>query len=184
MAFDLKRVLKVLLFASNGPLSVKDIQTAISRFHETASVGLLADGQATGGGEAAAPAPTEPEEPVLPAPVEDDEFYRDVPALVTTAMIRESIDAISLELQAADSEILLVEVDSSFFAEEYFAPRPRSEIMRNLVLDLQGMNLMRPWREALREYLAQDLRELGGGVKRTIDLTGIEDRDASPIASA
>lgn len=114
MAFDLKRVLKVLLFASNGPLSVKDIQTAISRFHETASVGPLADGQATGGGEAAAPAPTEPEEPVLPAPVEDDEFYRDVPALVTTAMIRESIDAISLELQAADSEILLVEGHSGW----------------------------------------------------------------------
>ena len=34
MAFDLKRVLKVMLFASNGPLSVKDIQTAITRFHE------------------------------------------------------------------------------------------------------------------------------------------------------
>ena len=37
MAFDLKRVLKVMLFASNGPLSVKDIQTAISRFHEQAT---------------------------------------------------------------------------------------------------------------------------------------------------
>ena len=105
MAFDLKRVLKVMLFASNGPLLVKDIQTAISRFHETASAGPMAAGV----GEATTPAPTEPEEPVLPAPVEDDEFYRDVPALVTTAMIRESMDAISLELQAADSEIMLVE---------------------------------------------------------------------------
>jgi len=105
MAFDLKRVLKVLLFASNGPLAVKDIQTAISRFHETAAAGPLA----AGGAEAAVRAPAEPEEPVLPAPVEDDEFYRDVPALVTTAMIRESIDAISLELQTAGGEIMLVE---------------------------------------------------------------------------
>ena len=105
MAFDLKRVLKVMLFASNGPLSVKEIQTAISRFHESASAGPMAAGV----GEATALAPTEPEEPVLPAPVEDDEFYREVPALVTTAMIRESIDVISLELQAADSEIMLVE---------------------------------------------------------------------------
>lgn len=114
MAFDLKRVLKVMLFASNGPLAVKDIQTAIDRFHETVSVGPPADGQATGGGEAAVPAPTEPEEPALAAPVEDDEFYRNVPALVTTAQIRESIDAISLELQAADSEILLVEGHSGW----------------------------------------------------------------------
>ncbi len=114
MAFDLKRVLKVMLFASNGPLSVKDIQTAVSRFHEQATTLPLVE-QGAGSGEqgdnpeAAAPAPAEPEEPVLPAPVEDDEFYRDVPALVTTVQIREAIDSISLELQAAASEIVLVE---------------------------------------------------------------------------
>ena len=43
MAFDLKRVLKVMLFASNGTLSVKDIQTAISRFHEQATALPLLD---------------------------------------------------------------------------------------------------------------------------------------------
>jgi segregation and condensation protein B len=113
MAFDLKRVLKVMLFASNGPLSVKDIQTAISRFHEQATT-LPLEEQGAGSGEPgtsleAGPVPAEPEEPVLPAPVEDDEFYRDVPALVTTVQIREAIDTISLELQAAASEIVLVE---------------------------------------------------------------------------
>ena len=106
MAFDLKRVLKVMLFASNGPLSVKDIQTALTRFHEQATTLPLTE-------ETPAPAPgaapAEPEEPVLPAPVEDDEFYREVPSLVTTVQIREAIDAISLELQAADSEVILVE---------------------------------------------------------------------------
>ena len=112
MAFDLKRVLKVMLFASNGPLSVKDIQTAITRFHESAFAGPTADRQATGEapeGAGATLVPAEPEEPVLPAPVEDDEFYRDVPSLVTTVQIREAIEVISLELQAADSEIVLVE---------------------------------------------------------------------------
>src|SRR5882757_6961702 len=108
MAFDLKRVLKVMLFASNGPLSVKDIQTAISRFHEQATTLPLTEEPAAAA-EGAAPAPAEPEEPVLPAAIEDDEFYRDVPALVTTAQIREAIDGISLELQAAASEIVLVE---------------------------------------------------------------------------
>lgn len=46
---------------------------------------------------------------MLPVSVEDDEFYRDVPSLVTTVQIREAIEVISLELQAADSEIVLVE---------------------------------------------------------------------------
>ena len=112
MAFDLKRVLKVMLFASNGPLSVKDIQTAITRFHESAFAGPTADRLATGEAPEGAEAilvPAEPEEPVLPVPVEDDEFYRDVPSLVTTVQIREAIEVISLELQAADSEIVLVE---------------------------------------------------------------------------
>ena len=123
MAFDLKRVLKVMLFASNGPLSVKDIQTAVSRFHEQASALPLTDepvAESTepGADPAVVPdvavAPAEPEEPVLPAPVEDDEFYRDVPSLITTAQIREAVDAISLELQAADSEIVLVEGHSGW----------------------------------------------------------------------
>lgn len=113
MAFDLKRVLKVMLFASNGPLSVKDIQTAVSRFHEQATTLPLEEpgaGSPEQGVESVASlVPAESEEPVLPAPVEDDEFYRDVPALVTTAQIREAIDSISLELQAAASEIVLVE---------------------------------------------------------------------------
>src|SRR5258708_2092843 len=106
MAFDFKRVLKVMLFASSGPLSVKDIQTALSRFHESASAGPTADKQP--GSETAA-VPEEPADAVLPSPAEDDEFYRDVPTLVTTVQIREAIGAISLELQAADSEVVLLE---------------------------------------------------------------------------
>ncbi|HEY0863583.1 MAG TPA: SMC-Scp complex subunit ScpB [Lacunisphaera sp.] len=117
MAFDLKRVLKVMLFASNGPLSVKDIQTAISRFHEQATVlPLTGESETPATPDEAAPAavPAEPEEPVLPAPVEDDEFYRDVPTLVTTTQIREAMDLISTELRAADSETLLIEGHSGW----------------------------------------------------------------------
>ncbi len=116
MAFDLKRVLKVMLFASNGPLSVKDIQTTISRFHEQAtSLPLTGESETPAPAEEGAPAaPAEVEEPVIAAPVEDDEFYRDVPTLITTAQIREAMDAISAELQAADSETLLVEGHSGW----------------------------------------------------------------------
>src|SRR4051812_12593384 len=117
MAFDLKRVLKVMLFASNGPLSVKDIQTAITRFHEQATTLPLtgeSETPASGEGTPEPAQPAEPDEPVLPTPTEDDEFYLDVPTLITTAQIREAMDIISNELKATDSEILLVEGHSGW----------------------------------------------------------------------
>ena len=113
MAFDLKRVLKVMLFASGSPLSVKDIHTAITRFHEQASnLPLGAAETAVPGTTPEIPpeaAPVESSEVSAPEPMEDDEMYRDVPALITTAQIRETMDTIALELQAAASEVLLVE---------------------------------------------------------------------------
>jgi segregation and condensation protein B len=127
MAFDLKRVLKVMLFASNGPLGVKDIQTAFTRFHEQAE-NLPLTGEAEqgaepvaedvaapsgeAGGNAEMPA-VEPAEAIVPA-TEEDEIYRDVPSLITTAQIREAMDAISQELQATGSEVLLVEGHSGW----------------------------------------------------------------------
>ena len=120
MAFDLKRVLKVMLFASNGPLSVKDIQTAISRFHEQAVALPLADTPPEAAVEGEAPvvsvdavesteAGAAAVEITLPAPMEDDSLYLDVPTLVTTTQIREAMEVISLEMQAADSEFILSE---------------------------------------------------------------------------
>ena len=58
-------------------------------------------------------------------------------------------------------DVEIVPVASDFFAAAYFAPRPRSEMMRNYKLDLRGLNLMRPWREALRAYLDQAAFDLG-----------------------
>ncbi len=58
-----------------------------------------------------------------------------------------------LEVLGVGDRVELVEVDSGFFKDEFPAPRPPSEIMQNLHLDLQGLNTMRPWRVALEEYL-------------------------------
>jgi len=144
MAFDLKRVLKVMLFASNGPLAVKDIQTAFTRFHEQAD-SLPFESEAEAAEPASetvgeAPAATtetvaevvpvadaavesnpagdavpaaEVAEAVVPPPA-DDEIYRDVPSLITTAQIREAMEEISRELQAGNSEVLLVESHSGW----------------------------------------------------------------------
>ncbi len=50
-------------------------------------------------------------------------------------------------------DVKLKAVPSSYFEKEYFAPRPRSEEMRNYVLDLRGMNEMPQWEDALEVYL-------------------------------
>ncbi|HSN74924.1 MAG TPA: dTDP-4-dehydrorhamnose reductase [Anaerolineae bacterium] len=42
------------------------------------------------------------------------------------------------------------------------APRPRMEAARNLNLELRGLNWMRPWREALQEYVQQVLQAPAG----------------------
>jgi dTDP-4-dehydrorhamnose reductase len=44
-------------------------------------------------------------------------------------------------------------VSSDHFETEYFAPRPRSEMMVNRALKEAGLNRMRPWKEALSDYL-------------------------------
>jgi dTDP-4-dehydrorhamnose reductase len=52
--------------------------------------------------------------------------------------------------------IELLSVDSSCFANAYFAPRPVSEMMTNANLRAMGINLMRPWQEALQDYIVRE----------------------------
>ena len=50
------------------------------------------------------------------------------------------------------NDVALKPVTSDFYKEEFFAPRPRSEEMRNYVLDLISMNDMPHWRDSLDIY--------------------------------
>jgi dTDP-4-dehydrorhamnose reductase len=47
-------------------------------------------------------------------------------------------------------------VSSKYFSETYFAPRPDSERLVNRRLALRGLDVMRPWRDALADYLRTD----------------------------
>ncbi len=51
------------------------------------------------------------------------------------------------------NKIAIQEVESSFFAKEYFVPRPDSERLINRKLNLRKMNTMRNWKIALKEYI-------------------------------
>jgi segregation and condensation protein B len=106
VAFDLKKVLKALLFSTNQPLSIKDVQATIGRFHETAAP---AEASEPPGEAAPAPGPGAEEAEVFVEPPEDAALYGDVPSLVTSAQIREAMDAIAAEMGAADDGLLLIE---------------------------------------------------------------------------
>ena len=53
------------------------------------------------------------------------------------------------------SKVKLREVDSGFFAERYFAARPRSEQLVNNELKRVASFLTRDWRVCLKEYLGK-----------------------------
>lgn len=99
MAFNLPEVLKALLFASPGSLSVKDIQGVFTRFHEEATElpGLDADDEAPDGETAA--------EPVSSA---------DVPSLVTASQIREAMEEIRTGLEASNEVFRLQETHNGW----------------------------------------------------------------------
>jgi len=129
MAFNLKLVLKALLFSSNQPLTIKDIQAVFTRFHEKAQVpASLAEG-----GDAAevpaddaevAAAALNPVEGSAEAGIveggalsltpEDPELYSEVPALITSTQIREAMDALAAELRAANDIYLLIDGASGY----------------------------------------------------------------------
>jgi len=58
-----------------------------------------------------------------------------------------------LVLLNLEKKISIKKVSSEFFKKEYFAERPASERLLNKKLDLRGLNIMRDWKVALKEYL-------------------------------
>jgi dTDP-4-dehydrorhamnose reductase len=63
-------------------------------------------------------------------------------------------------------DVEVVPTTSEFFADAYFADRPRSEQLSNDRLRARGLGPMRPWREALADY-AEEFAASPGPVTRT-----------------
>jgi segregation and condensation protein B len=125
MAFNLKKVLRALLFSTSQPLSVKDIQAAFTRFHEQAAMPQV-DGEdsadapvpETPGAEPAPASPLAAEaipaiDPLALAP-ENPELYGDVPSLITSTQIRETMDEIATELREADQGLVLIDGSNGY----------------------------------------------------------------------
>jgi segregation and condensation protein B len=99
--FNLCKVLEVLLFSTSEPLSIKDIQAVISRFHDQAEkirVKLPVEGDSV-------------LETHLPFPVE---LMDEVPALITSTQIREALSTISSELVERERVYEIQETNMGF----------------------------------------------------------------------
>lgn len=58
-----------------------------------------------------------------------------------------------LEILELKNKIKIIQVNSDYFNNEYFAKRPSSEQLLNKKLDLRSMNFMRNWKICIKEYL-------------------------------
>ncbi len=109
MDFNLKKVLRALLFSSSQPLSIKDIQGLFTRFHEAAEKKPVAAAEGT---EAQAASPEVPGEEAAEIEVddaEDLELYGDVPSLVTATQIREAMETLQTDMRTEGDELVLIE---------------------------------------------------------------------------
>ncbi len=59
-----------------------------------------------------------------------------------------------VSLLGLESQVKVNEVTSEYFSKEYFAERPACERLINKKLELRGLNIMRDWKIALKDYLA------------------------------
>ena len=66
-----------------------------------------------------------------------------------------------------NNRVIIKEVASDFFKKEYYAPRPPSEQLINRKLNLRGLNIMRNWKIALKEYIVDGMN-LGANPKHQI----------------
>jgi len=58
-----------------------------------------------------------------------------------------------IKILGLEKKVKITPVDSNYFKEEYFAKRPNAERLKNYKLKLLGLDNMKSWQEALREYL-------------------------------
>jgi dTDP-4-dehydrorhamnose reductase len=58
-----------------------------------------------------------------------------------------------IKLVGKENEVKITSVSSAYFKDVYFAERPPSERLETKKLDLRGVNKMKDWRVALKEYI-------------------------------
>ncbi len=100
MQFNLKQTLRALLMSTSEPLSIRDIQGVITRYHQQADPANH----------------TEPEEPSRNDPEQEemDDIMEQVPSLLTATQIRDAMDEIAAEFIDRQEVCRLVQGPSGY----------------------------------------------------------------------
>ncbi len=126
MEFNLKKILRALLLSTSEPLSIKDIQAVVTRYHDEIEQPALAleEPEAAGAIDPAIATPppppvvitTPPAEGVLTAPDQSvmQELMSQVPSLLTATQIRDAMEAIALEMETSGEVCRLIQGPSGF----------------------------------------------------------------------
>ena len=105
MEFNLKKIIKALLFSTSEPVSIKDIQKVVQRYHAQAAAAQQPD-LLEGAGEPA----------VVPPPVQEviQDIIDQVPTLLTATQIREAVDALEAEMREANDACRILQGPEGF----------------------------------------------------------------------
>ena len=91
---------------------------------------------------------TGPIQIALQAPITGDYAYEGQMAKQSVEVATELIRILNLS-----GKVKLTPVGSDFFKEIYFAERPPCERLVKRKLNIRNINVMRDWREALKDYI-------------------------------
>ena len=125
MEFNLKKILRAMLLSTSEPLSIKDIQEVITRYHEEITSPVADPAESVEAAPAALtiaapsapvwPVTTDVPEPLSPAGQEVMQgLMAEVPTLLTATQIREAMDAIALDLEASGDIARLIQGPNGF----------------------------------------------------------------------
>ena len=124
MGFNLKKILRALLFSTSEPLSIKDIQAVVTRYHSELENAKKAAAKNAEQSDSDIQMPPDPqlEEPRGENPAEQTEIediMSQVPTLLTATQIREAMEEIAGELDESGDVCRLLHILSAGEASPY-----------------------------------------------------------------
>ncbi len=141
MGFNLKKILKSLLFSTSDALSIKDIQAVITRYHQEQDA--LADKKRRGSQDLpteAGPSDDSEEQSVI------EDIIMQVPTILTATQIREAMEEIAGELEESGEVFRLLQSSSGF---KFAISKEYAEWVRLLRNDPRPQRLSRSALETL-----------------------------------
>ena len=107
MEFNLKKIIKALLFSTSEAVSIKDIQKVVQRYHAQA-VAAQQEERPEGAPADVVPPPAAPVQEVI------QDIIDQVPTLLTATQIREAVDALEGEMREGNDACRILQGPEGF----------------------------------------------------------------------